>query len=156
MSTLYLGQLGTQACPPPGEVSRASPGRPSQPELYLRTCIPQRPLQQDRNGGTVAGVMSVCLPVWAGPKVTSYWQVVKMPQEPRRGRETALKSDPGSTPVWPWAGNPPLRDSVCSSGKWGKASSAACARKHQALCLPHCPCSTGARGLRVCHPQGKG
>lgn len=79
LSTLYLGQLGTQACPPPGEVSRAGPGRPCRPGLYLRTHIPQGPLQQDRSRATAAGVMSVRLPVCAGPKVTSCWQVVKMP-----------------------------------------------------------------------------
>lgn len=58
--------------------------------------------QQDRNRVTMAGVMSVCLPVWARPKVTSGWQVVKMPLEPGReywGRKPALKSDPGSTSV---------------------------------------------------------
>lgn len=61
---------------------------------------------------TTAGAMSVCLPVWARPKVTSCWQVVKMPLEPGRvfwggGGEPALKSDPGSKPVCPWAGPPP-------------------------------------------------
>lgn len=39
LSTFYLRQLGTQACPPPGEVRRGGPPRPNQPELCLRTCI---------------------------------------------------------------------------------------------------------------------